>query len=129
MLLVTLLVVYLLPLLFVMMGALGIAGRVRLRKRGVRVRAHEGGDSWTGGIQSMRFVYKDAEGRRHRLVVSPGDVPDIDQDSIMVVYDPRRPGRAISVYELQRSFWRTTDGVFGLVGIIAAVALTVYLIW
>ncbi|MER6332781.1 hypothetical protein ABT298_26360 [Streptomyces sp. NPDC001034] len=122
------LAIYFLPLFFVMMGVLGMSTRIRLKKRGIRVRARRGGDSWAAGVYSADFFYKDAEGRRHRLNVSPGDVPDIGRGSIEVVYDPKKPRRATPAYQLQRSFWRTIEGVFGLVGVVITVACTAYLI-
>ncbi|MFC9930084.1 hypothetical protein [Streptomyces sp. NPDC127190] len=115
-----------LALMFLAMGTVALSRRTRLRRRGIRVRAHRGGESWAGGIWSADFIYKDSEGRRHRLSVSPGDVPDTGRGSIEVVYDPKNPKRAQTAYELQRPFFRSTDGVFGLAGVVIGTACTAY---
>ncbi|MEU9795197.1 hypothetical protein AB0E27_32260 [Streptomyces sparsogenes] len=120
---------YILALAFLAVSVTRFSARMKLRRRGVRTRARPEGESWAGGIYSAHFVYRDAERRRHRLSVSPGDVPDMGKSWIEVVYDPERPRRARTAYELERPLWRSAEGVFGLVGVMIAAGCTAYVIW
>ncbi|MER5382971.1 DUF3592 domain-containing protein [Streptomyces sp. NPDC002688] len=92
--------------------------RFALKRHGVRTQGRRGGDSWGAGILSVDFIYRDHEGERHYVTVSPEYIPKSGRSSLIeVVYDPRNPKRAMSAVELERPAWKTTDGLIFFIAI------------
>ncbi|MFB7498444.1 hypothetical protein ACFC09_27790 [Streptomyces sp. NPDC056161] len=116
---------YLVPVAVFILGASGYFRRFILKRRGVCVTGARAGESWNAGIYSLIVHYKDQDGDKHRLSVSPENVPKGSSSKISVVYDPKKPDSALSEFELRKSAWKTTDMLFCCLGFGIAVGYTV----
>ncbi|GAB7103761.1 hypothetical protein JCM4814A_20750 [Streptomyces phaeofaciens JCM 4814] len=120
---------YLVPAAVFTMGVLGYSTRFTLNRRGVRVTGVRAGESWNAGIYSLIVHYTDQDGKKHRLSVAPEDVPKGGSNKIPVVYDPRKPGSALSEFELRKPGWKTMDMGFCYIGAGIAVGYTVLVLF
>ncbi|MEW2350517.1 DUF3592 domain-containing protein [Streptomyces sp. NPDC006684] len=111
-------------------GLLMMLPRYFLKRHGKPVVGERG--SASGGTGSLDVVvhYVDPHGAERRITV---DFSDIDGegrgDPVALVFDPGRPGRAMTLKEFTAPWWRTVGGFVVLLGAVMAVAATGLLIF
>ena len=120
---------YLVPAVVFIIGLLGYSTRFALNRRGVRVTGVHAGESWNAGIYSLVVHYKDEDGKKHRLIVDPEDVPKVGSGKVAVVYDPKKPDSALSEFELRKPGWKVMDMVFCYIGVGISVGYTILLLF
>jgi hypothetical protein len=99
--------------------------RMVLKRRGLRTLGKKSRTIPYDGAP-ITFTYQDQEERDHSVEVPCRYVPN-KSTVIKVVYDPRKPDRAMSVAELGRPFWKTDNGSFAFVPLGLAVFYTLCL--
>ncbi|NEA43251.1 DUF3592 domain-containing protein [Streptomyces sp. SID11385] len=105
----------------VAIGLLMMLPRYFLKRHGKPVTGKRGSASAGTGSLDVAIHYADQHGAPRRLTV---DFSDIDPaglgDPVALVYDPGRPGRAMTLREFTAPWWRTVPGFVVLLGAVLA---------
>jgi hypothetical protein len=88
--------------------------RIVLKRRGLRTLGKKTGTADTDNGLLIVFAYQDHEERARSVRVPARYVPK-KSTVIKVVFDPRKPDRAMAVADFHRHFWQTGDGRFAFV--------------
>jgi hypothetical protein len=111
-------------------GLLMMLPRYFLKRHGKPVVGERGSASAGTGSLDVVIHYADQHGTKRHITV---DFSDIDGegrgDPVALVYDPGRPGRAMTLKEFTAPWWRTVGGFVVLLGTVMAVGATFLLVF
>ncbi|MET8555937.1 DUF3592 domain-containing protein [Streptomyces sp. NPDC004959] len=113
-----------------LIGLFMLLPRLFLKRHGKPVVGERGSASFGTGSLDVVVHYADQHGTERRITVDFSDIDGEERgDPVALVYDPGRPGRAMTLMEFTAPWWRTVGGFVVLLGMLLAVGATVLLIF
>ncbi|MEU6441416.1 DUF3592 domain-containing protein [Streptomyces sp. NPDC047046] len=110
-------------------GLLMMLPRRFLKRHGKPVMGERGSASAGTGSLDVVIHYADQHGTKRHITVDFSDIDSEERgDPVALVYDPGRPGRAMTLKEFTAPWWRTVGGFLVILGMVIALGASVPLV-